>query len=856
MADRIKGITIEIGGDATKLSKELQGVNKEIKDTQRQLQDVNKLLKLDPTNSTLIQQKFKLLGTSINDTKDKLEKLKSVQKEMDEGLRNGTVSQTQYDAWQREIIATEEELKNLEKQMKETDSTIQATLKESGSKMKETGEKISNAGEGLTKGVTAPILAIGAASAAAWSEVDEAMDTIVTKTGASGEALEDMQKRAQNIANTIPTDFQKAGDAVGEVNTRFGLTGDALEKLSTQFIQFATINDTDVSGSIDSVQASMAAWNVDAKDAGLMLDTLNKAGQDTGVNVVQLADDLTKNAASMQEMGFSASDAAFFLANLNKNGLDASTVMTGFKTALKNATKDGKTTSEALKEMQDKMKGAKSETEAMSIATELFGSKAGPVLGKALYEGKLSLDQLGTSMSDFAGNTEDAFNGTLDPIDQMTVAMNNLKTVGAELFTAFQRVAMPFLQGLVGALKTLTSAFQSLAPWQQDLIVKIALIAAAVGPLLVVVGKVISAVGTITTALAGLPGVTTAVAGAGSAIVTFITGTLLPGIASVASAVAAVVGWPVLIVAAVAAGIALLYKHCEGFRNFVNGLFSGIKDAAVTAWNGISTFFTESVPNFFSSIGEHVSNGLSAIHGYTSEKLSAVRAAYEEHGGGVKGVVFGMMEGIKQYYSVGYDFINTLTGGKLGEVASKFKSKMSEAKAAVSEALSNVKNSFTSGLSAAYSTVTSKFEAIRSAIHQKISAAAEVVRSGIDRLKSFFNFSWSLPHLKLPHFSISGSFSLNPPSVPHFGIDWYAKAMQDGMILNSPTIFGAMGGKLLGGGEAGPEAVVGVDSLRGMIAEAAGGAGPITIPVYIGQRKIDTIVVDAINRTNYRSGGR
>ena len=123
------------------------------------------------------------------------------------------------------------------------------------------------------------------------------------------------------------------------------------------------------------------------------------------------------------------------------------------------------------------------------------------------------------------------------------------------------------------------------------------------------------------------------------------------------------------------------------------------------------------------------------------------------------------------------------------------------------------------------------------------------------------NFHWELPHLKLPHFSISGSFSLNPPSVPSFGIEWYKKAMADGMILNSPTIFGAAGGKLLGGGEAGPEAVVGVDSLRNMIGEAVAAAagnmgGDITIPVYIGQRKLDTLVVDAVQRANYRSGGR
>lgn len=117
MADRIKGITVEIGGDTTGLSKALSGVNKEIKSTQTQLKDVNKLLKLDPTNTTLLQQKQQLLKTAISETKDKLTQLKSVQDQMDEGLKNGTVTQQQYDAWQREIVETENELKNLQKEL-------------------------------------------------------------------------------------------------------------------------------------------------------------------------------------------------------------------------------------------------------------------------------------------------------------------------------------------------------------------------------------------------------------------------------------------------------------------------------------------------------------------------------------------------------------------------------------------------------------------------------------------------------------------------------------------------------------------------------------------------------------------
>ena len=144
---------------------------------------------------------------------------------MDAGLKNGTVTQQQYDAWQREIIETENELKNLEQQCRETDTSITATLRDDRSKLQEVGGKISDVGTSLSTHVTAPIVAIGAASIAAFNEVDAGLDIVAQKTGATGDELEDMCQIVKDLATEIPTDFETAGAAVGEVNTRFGLTG-------------------------------------------------------------------------------------------------------------------------------------------------------------------------------------------------------------------------------------------------------------------------------------------------------------------------------------------------------------------------------------------------------------------------------------------------------------------------------------------------------------------------------------------------------------------------------------------------------------------------------------------------------
>ena len=159
-----------------------------------------------------------------------------------------------------------------------------AAGKVAGASMSEAiGKKMGSAGTALTKGLTGPITAAGAAAVASWKSVDAGLDTIIQKTGASGEALDGMTEILRNITTTIPTDFETAGAAIGEVNTRFGVTGQELEDLSAQFVKFAALNGTDVSNSIDAVQAAMAAFGMDASEAGDALDILNKAGQDTGV---------------------------------------------------------------------------------------------------------------------------------------------------------------------------------------------------------------------------------------------------------------------------------------------------------------------------------------------------------------------------------------------------------------------------------------------------------------------------------------------------------------------------------------------------------------------------------------------
>ena len=375
-------------------------------------------------------------------------------------------------------------------------------------------KKMTGAGTALSKTLTAPIMGVGAASVAAWKEVDAGLDTIVTKTGASGEALDGMRQILKNITGDIPTDFETAGAAIGEVNTRFGVTGEALETLSSQFIKFAEINGQDVSGSVDSVSKMMAGFGLEAEDASRILDALNTVGQQTGVDVGALADTVAANAKQFQEMGLSAEEAAAFLGQASMAGLDTSGAMMGLKTAMKKASEDGISLSDALAGFDEVMQSNASESDKLAAAYELFGSKAGAAIENAVSNGTLNLSDFSASLGDFEGSVSETFEGTLDPMDQFTTTMNDLKSLGAELVESAGPMLVDLLESATDGIEKLTDAWSGLSPDMQETILKVAGIAAVVGPMLVIGGKVIGGVSAISSGLSGLSGM---IGGLGSA---------------------------------------------------------------------------------------------------------------------------------------------------------------------------------------------------------------------------------------------------------------------------------------------------------------------------------------------------
>lgn len=453
-----------------------------------------------------------------------------------------------------------------------------ATLEDYSKKVQGFSDKTGQIGSSLNKNVTAPVAAAAGGVMAAWSQVDEGMDIIVKKTGATGDALEGMQNSARNIAKSIPTDFETAGSAVGEVNTRFHLTGKELEDLSMKFVEFSSLNDTDVSSSIDSVQKALEAFGLGAEDAGAMLDTMNKVGQDTGISMDSLSQLMVTNAASLKELGMSAADAATFLGQCETSGVDTSAVMTGLKKALTNASGEGKTMKEALSELQNTMLNAETSADAYNAAVDLFGSKAGPTLAEFCKDGKLNFEDLGASLDDNLGSVENTFNATLDPADQFKVTLNQLKDAGYDVGNALGPVLAECLQVVTPILKDLIESWNSLSPETQEMIIKCALLAAALGPVFSIVSKVsggISSVISVGAKVAPVMSKAKTAFGAFNAILK-------------ANPVLLVV----IAVTTLIAILVTLYNKCEWFRNGVNAVFGGIKSFIAGVVDSIKGFLS------------------------------------------------------------------------------------------------------------------------------------------------------------------------------------------------------------------------------------------------------------------------
>lgn len=449
-------------------------------------------------------------------------------------------------------------------------------------KIEEAGEKVSNVGKKMSVGVTAPIMAAGAAGLAAFSEVDEAMDTIIQKTGATGDVADRLSTSFENVGSNTHLELQTVGEAIGEVNTQFGFMDKKLEYSTDYLLKYADINNTDVSQAAIYARQSIEAYELSYDDLNDVLDVTTKTSQNTGQSVDDLMKKAIDGAPQIKQLGLSFDEGVTLIGKFEQAGVDSSTMLSKMSKASVVYAKDNLSLQDGLKGTIDSILNAKDETEALRIANEVFG-KGSDKMVDAIKRGTFTLDDLAKVAKESGGAVAETFAETEDPIDAANRAMNNAKFALADVGESVQISLLPFFEMAIDALKSFKGWWDSLDQGTKNWIITIAGIIAAVGPVLVVLGMLMSSVTKIVTGIRVLQGVWSG----------------MTALLAANPFVLVIAGIALLI-----AGLVLAYNKVEWFRNGVNAFFRGVSDVAVEVFNFMAGYMS----NIFGGIIQNFQN--------------------------------------------------------------------------------------------------------------------------------------------------------------------------------------------------------------------------------------------------------
>lgn len=631
MASRIQGITVEIGGDTTKLQNALKGVNGQIKSTQSQLKDVNKLLKLDPGNTELIAQKHKLLSEAVGETKEKLATLKTAAEQANTALANGEISKEQYDALQREIVETEQDLKNLETQANQSATAVQK-IAASGEKLKTVGNNISSAGQKLLP-VTGAVAGLGTAAVTTAANFESSMSQVQATMGITKDSMSTVDGQSVNTMDTLSKLAKKMGaetafsaSECAEALNYLALAGYDTEQMCDTLptvLNLAAAGDIALADASDMVTDAMSALGMGVDEAGTMVDQMAKTASTTNTSVAQLGEGiLTIGATAKSIKGGTAelNTALGILANNGIKGAEGGTHLRNIILSLQNPTDKAAIAMEELglqvydsegnmRSMNDILGDLNSGMDGMTSAEKsniigrIFNKTDLSSVNALLANTGSTWDDLQQSIADSGGAAGQMADTQLDNLQgQITI----LKSALEGLAISFGELLMPAIKQIVGWVQSFVDVLNGLDEGTKKTIVTIALIVAALAPVLIIVGKVISAVGTIMTIVPKIAGVINTVKGAFAALNTTMLANPI-----------------VLIIAAIAALVAAfiyLWNNCDGFRQFWIDLWENVKQVAITVWEAIKSFLStaweaikttattvfEAIKSFFTTIWDGI----------------------------------------------------------------------------------------------------------------------------------------------------------------------------------------------------------------------------------------------------------
>lgn len=793
MANRIQGITVEIGGDTTKLTTALKGVNSEIRNTQSQLKDVEKLLKLDPHNTELLAQKQRLIKDAIGETKEKLEALKTAQQQVQQQFERGEITKDQYDALQREIIETEQNLKDLEKQAKETNTSLSGFI-QAAEKIGKFGDVAASAGKKLLP-VTAAITAAGGASAKMAMDFEDAMAKVNTIADTTEVPISELEKAILDLSNQTGISSAEIASNVYDAISAGQKTGDAVNFVSNS-TKLARAGFADAGSALDVLTTIMNAYGLEASEVNRVSDVLIQTQNLGKTTVGELSSSMGKIIPTAKANGVALEQVAAGYAIMTSNGVATAESTTYMNSMLNELGKSGTKVSDTLKEKTGKsflelMQEGASLSDVLQIISDSAkeqGLAFGDLWGSA-EAGKAGLILLGDSAA--------AFNGTLEQMQNSTgatetafgklntnsytiqKALNQLKNTAIELGSAIMSVLAPIIMALAEKIQAFTTWFSGLSDGTKKMIVIIAGIVAAVGPVLIIIGK-------IATGISAVMNLVSMIAPAISALIPVIASVGVPILAIIAVIVAVIaIGklliahWDEIKVACISiwnavmeffAGLWESIKQTASaawtaISQFFSTIWTGISTAAQTIWNGIATFFSavwDGIKNLFQTvltvISTIVTTYFNIYRTIITTVLTAIQTIFTTVWNAIKTVVTTVVTAVQTFLTTAWNTIQIVITTVLNAIQSIVSSVwnginnvvstvMSTVQNVVSAAWNAVKNTVSTVLNVIKTTVTNIFNNIVNGISSSMSNVYNAVKNGFEKavgyIKGLASSAWN-----------------------------------------------------------------------------------------------------------------
>ena len=746
MASRIKGITVEIGGDTTGLDKALKSVNSSIKTTQSSLKDVSKLLKLDPTNTELLTQKQKLLKDAISSTKEKLDALKLAQEQAKAQLESGDLGQDKYDALQREIIETEQELKRLQEQAIESNAAL-AKIEEVGDKLQTAGDKISGAGQKLLP-VTAAVAGLGTAAVKTTADFDTSMSQVQATMGITKDAMSELNGESVNtvealrdLAKQMGSETAFSASECADAMNYLALAGyDTQEIYDTlpTVLNLAAAGGIDLASASDMVTDAMSALGMETREADTMVDQMSKTASTTNTSVAQLGEAiLTIGATAKTVKGGTAelNTALGILANNGIKGAEGGTHLRNVILALQSPTDKAAACMESLGvevydsegnmrslndimgDLNTSMDGMTS-AEKQNIISSIFNKTDLAAVNSLLSNTGDSWDSLQQSITESGGAAQQMADTQLDNLSgQITI----LKSALEGLAISFGESLMPKIRAAAKKIQEFVDKLNGMNDEQKETVVKIAAVVAAIGPMLILFGKITSTVGT---AMKGFSGLTKGIAKLGVKIAG--SSGSITGLGSALGAVAGPVLAVVAVIGTLAAAFATLWKtndefreniigtwnqiketvsgFCQGIVDRLNSLgfeFESITEVLSAVWQGFCNLLAPVFEGVFNYIANTLSTVLDVILGIVDVFISVFQGDWSGAWEAVKGIFTTMWEGLVSWFE---NILNTLKG-VADVVLGWFGASWDEVWNAVSTTFTNIWNGITTFFSETWETI-------------------------------------------------------------------------------------------------------------------------------------------------------